>query len=146
LEDFDRPLKERGREAAKLIGRVIASEKLKSVLVVSSPAVRARETTEIMLSSSGVKAKVQFDPQIYEADLAALLEVLRRIDDHRRKVVLVGHNPGMETLVKFLTDEIRVMPTAALAKISLVRSSWQTLKGGEGHLDWLVTPKSISGS
>lgn len=146
LRDFDRPLKERGRKAAKLIGRVLTSEKLSEVLVVSSPAVRARETTEIVLSSSGIKAELRFDPHIYEADLHALLAVLSRIEDERQVVILVGHNPGLEILVRYLTGEILAMPTAALARIELQGKSWKALSDGDGRLDSLITPKSILNS
>jgi phosphohistidine phosphatase len=146
LRDFDRPLKKRGRDAAELVGRLIAAENLGDVLVVSSPAVRARETTEIMLRSSGVRAELRFDPQIYDADLESLLSVLRRIEDEKQTVILVGHNPGMEALLRFLTGETRAMPTAALAKISFDSSSWKSLNDGEGHLAWLVTPKDILSS
>jgi phosphohistidine phosphatase len=141
LRDFDRPLKERGRDAAELVGRLIAAENLSDVLVVSSPAVRARETAEIMLRSSGVRAELQFDPQIYDADLASLLGVLSRKEDDKQTVLLVGHNPGIENLIRFLTCEVRAVPTAALAKITFEGNSWKSLNDGEGHLNWLVAPK-----
>jgi phosphohistidine phosphatase len=143
LADFDRPLKKRGKEAAKQVGKVIASEKLSDVLIVSSSAQRTRETTNIVLRSSGVKAKVRFDPEIYEADLPALLEVLSRIEDDRNTVILVGHNPGMEILVRYLTGEPVVMPTAALSKILIDNSSWKGLGDSCGRLEWFTTPNDV---
>ena len=141
LADFDRPLKKRGREAAKLVGKLIASEKVSDLLIVSSSAQRTRETTELVLKS--VKAEVLHDPEIYEADLPSLLEVLSRLSDDRKTVILVGHNPGMEILVRYLTREVAVMPTAALAKIVIDNSSWKALSEGCGRLEWLTTPKDI---
>ena len=141
LADFDRPLKKRGREAAKLVGKLIASEKVSDLLIVSSSAQRTRETTELVLKS--VKAEVLHDPEIYEADLPSLLEVLSRLSDDRKTVILVGHNPGMEILVRYLTREVAVMPTAALAKIVVDNSSWKALSEGCGRLEWLTTPKDI---
>jgi phosphohistidine phosphatase len=143
LRDFDRPLKKRGRDAAELVGSLIAAENLGDVLVVSSPAVRARETTEIILRSSGIRAELRFDPQIYDADLANLLGVLSCMEDDKQTVILVGHNPGMEALLRFLTGETSAMPTAALAKISFDGNAWKSLNDGEGHLDCLVMPKDI---
>lgn len=140
IRDFDRPLTKRGREAAEVVGHTIAAEKLNNALVLSSPAIRARETTELMLQSSRLAADLRFDPQIYEADLSALLKILGQAEDERSAVILTGHNPGMETLVRFLTGEIRAMPTAALAKIILEGNSWQALSGGDGRLEWLITP------
>ncbi len=141
LADFDRPLKKRGREAAKHVGKLIASEKVSDLLIVSSSAQRTRETTELVMKS--VKAEVLHDPEIYEADLPSLLEVLSRISDDRKTVILVGHNPGMEILVRYLTREVAVMPTAALAKIVIDNSSWKALSEGCGRLEWLTTPKDI---
>jgi len=141
LADFDRPLKKRGREAAKLVGKLIASEKVSDLLIVSSSAQRTRETTDLVLKS--VKAEVLHDPEIYEADLPSLLEVLSRLSDDRKTVILVGHNPGMEILVRYLTREVAVMPTAALAKIVIDNSSWKALIEGCGRLEWLTTPKDI---
>jgi len=140
IRDFDRPLVKRGREAAELVGHTIAAEKLSKVLVVSSPAVRARETTELVLQSSKLPTEIRFDPQIYDADLSRLLMVLGRIEDQNEVVLLIGHNPGMESLVRFFTGEIHAMSTAALAKIIFGGDSWQTLVGGEGQLEWLVAP------
>jgi phosphohistidine phosphatase len=141
--DFDRPLNEQGRDAAERVGKLIAAEKPDDVLVVSSPARRARETTEIILRSSGVRAELRFDPEIYDADLVSLLSILRRVEDHNQTVILVGHNPGIENLIRFLTGEVRAVATAALAKITFEGNSWRSLNDGEGHLNWLVAPKTL---
>jgi len=140
LADFDRPLKKRGREAAELVGELLASEKLRDVFVVSSPAKRTQETTEFALKKKKLKAKVQFDPDIYEADVLTLLRVLSRIDDQHQTVIMVGHNPGMEDLVRYLTREVQAMPTAALAKIRLEDNSWGEITPGAATLEWLVAP------
>jgi len=141
LSDFDRPLKKRGKEASKLVGQLIRKEMLSDLLVVSSPAQRTRETTKIVLKNASLDPEVRFDPQIYEAELAGLLEVLGRIESDRECVMIVGHNPGMENLLRLLTGASREMPTAALAKIKLNTESWKSLSGSEGHLEWLKTPE-----
>jgi phosphohistidine phosphatase len=134
--DFDRNLEMQGREAAAKVGFVLASEKLTKPLFLSSPAIRARETTEIVLN--GLPGPVaRFDSRIYEADLSSLLTTLSEIDDETEVVVLVGHNPGLENLLRFLTGEIRGMPAAGLAKILLSRKSWRDLIQGAGTLSWV---------
>ena len=145
-QDSDRPLSKQGLEEAAVIGKALASEQLARVVVVSSPAIRAKETTEIMLRSSGLESLASWEPKLYDADLPALLGVISRVEDDKDIAILVGHNPGMETLVRFLTGEIRAMPTAALAKVKLEVNSWKNLNGGEGRLEWLVTPEGLSGS
>lgn len=147
LSDFDRPLKGRGRKAAEQIGQVLVEEKLlstaQSPLVISSPAVRARETTELVLESSGLKLKPRFDERIYEADVRTLLQVVHAIPDESDTALLVGHNPGFENLLAYFTGDMRHMPTAALAKIEFDVKTWKKVSEGAGRLEWFVTPKEL---
>lgn len=142
MRDFDRPLKERGREAAELVGQRLAAEKLKHPSVICSPAVRTRETAEIVLESSEIKADERFDERIYDASLRDLLQVVSDIPDDVQVAIMIGHNPGFEELLAYLTGEGRHMPTCALAKIKLI--GWKNVKAGEGSLEWFITPKELS--
>jgi len=142
VPDFDRPLKKRGRKAAAAVGKKLASEELSDPILISSPAARTRETTAILLQN-GLDADVNYDERIYNADLQQLLAVIADVDAKRKQVILVGHNPGMEYLLEFLTGSSQRMPTAALARISSKKSSWQLGKG-EGKLEWLVTPDELN--
>ena len=83
LRDFDRPLKGRGRDAAKQIGKRLADEKPLPVLVVCSSAARTRETAEIVLKHSNLKVDVNFVQRIYEASLRDLLQVVSEIPDDK---------------------------------------------------------------
>lgn len=144
LRDLDRPLKGRGRRAAEQMGQVLAEEKLKTPLVISSPAVRARETTERVLESAGVTVEPRFDDRIYEANVRTLLEVVRSIPDTSDTAILVGHNPGFENLLAYFTGDNRHMPTCALAKIEFDAASWSELSEGEsGRLEMFVKPKDL---
>jgi phosphohistidine phosphatase len=141
--DFDRPLKGRGRRAAEQIGQVLAEEKLESPLVISSPAVRARETTELVLESAGFKVKPRFEERIYEADVRTLLDVVQSIPDSADTAIMVGHNPGFENLLGYLTGDNRHMPTCALAKIEFDVASWSKVSDESGRLELFVTPKEL---
>ena len=143
LRDFDRPLKGRGRRAAEQMGQVLAEEKLKSPLVISSPAARARETTELVLESSGLKLEPRFEERIYEADVRTLMEVVRSIPDSSDTAIMVGHNPGFENLLSYFTGENRHMPTCALARIEFDAASWSGVAEETGRLELFVTPKDL---
>lgn len=143
LSDFDRPLNERGVGDAKLMGKFICKMKIDPDLIVSSPAERARQTTELVLTSSGLQLELRFDARIYEASTRRLLEVISQIEDTVDTVMLVGHNPGFEELVEALTNTERGMPTAALACIELRDNQWKTVGAGKGQPKWLVTPKDL---
>jgi len=142
LRDFDRPLKERGREAAAVVGQRLAAEKLSQPLALCSPAVRTRETAEIVLKSAKLKVDERFDERIYEASLRDLLEVISEIPENVKAAILIGHNPGCEEVLAYLTSESRHVPTCGLAKIKL--EQWKNVRAGEGSLDWFITAKELA--
>jgi phosphohistidine phosphatase len=143
LDDFDRPLNERGRKAAITVGKFLAKEKVPIDLVLSSPAMRARETSGLVLKASTISLEMRFDQRIYEASSMRLMEVVTQIDDDRNTVLLVGHNPGMEELLTLLTGKEERMQTAALATISLNVKKWERVIPGKGLLDSLIRVKEL---
>lgn len=143
LRDFDRPLNDRGNEAAPLVGRYIREQKLKVDLLFSSPAVRARQTAALVKESAGLSAELLYDERIYEADAARLLEVVTQAGESADALMLVGHNPGLEQLLKLLTGEERQMQTAALACVALDVETWGKVRAAAGRLEWLVRPKEL---
>ena len=144
MRDFDRPLKGRGRDAAKQIGKRLGEEKPHPELVVCSPAARTRETADIVLKHARLKVELTFDKRIYEASLRDLLQVVADIPDDKQTAMMIGHNPGFEELVAFLSGEHRRMPTCGLAKIRLDVASWKDVRAGEGTLEWFVVPKELA--
>ena len=144
LEDFERPLNGRGREAAPLVGQLVRERKLRVDLLLSSPAGRARQTAALVKESAGLTAELLYDERIYEADADALLEVVTQTAESVDALMLVGHNPGMEELLTLLTGETRSMSTAALACIALDVEKWGKAREGAGRLEWLVRPKDLA--
>ncbi len=143
MADFDRPLNGRGRKAADVIGRFIKRESIKPDLVLSSPAVRARETIEIVLKAAKLEPKVRFDEQIYGAGPGELLKVISQVESGVGTVLLVGHNPGMEQLLQSITGRVERMPTATLAKIDCRIDHWGDIAKAKGTLVLLVRPKEL---
>ena len=142
LRDIDRPLNKRGREATEVVGERLRAEKLKDPFVICSPAVRTRETSELVFDSAKLKVAEHFDQRIYEASLRDLLEVISETPESEKVAILIGHNPGCEELLSFLTGESRHVPTCALAKITI--EDWKNVKSGEGSLEWFLTPKELA--
>ena len=143
LADFERPLKGRGRDAAERMGRFLASKKVNISLLISSPSVRTRETVDVLLQHARLNVEPVFDERIYEASLATLAQIVSEIPADKKTAMLVGHNPGMEELLAFLTHETKHMPTCALARISLDGVNWKEIDRGVGKLEWFVTPKDL---
>ncbi len=145
LSDFDRPLNERGKKAAHAIARYIRKHKMMPDLVLSSPAVRARETTGIITTTAKLTAEIRYDQRIYEADPPRLVQVLSQIENNFCSVLLVGHNPGIEELISLLTGSSQHMPTAALAKIRLEGADdWSEISQAKAILELTIKPKDIT--
>src|SRR5690242_9093233 len=103
LADYDRPLNDRGLEAAPFMGRLMRERGYLPDAVISSPAKRARKTAKLASEAAGVRSSILFDEQIYEASPQTLVKVLSAVDDKAGSAMVVGHNPGMEGLIRFLT-------------------------------------------
>ena len=143
LSDFARPLNERGLKAAPFMGKFIYKNQLQPKLILSSPAERAKQTAILIKENAQIGGEIRYDERIYEASPSRLLEVISEQSDKIQLVMLVGHNPGLEGLLKILTDEIQPMPTAALAVIDLKISKWSGISSSTGNLRMLIRPKEI---
>jgi len=143
LSDFERPLNGRGKRVAPFMGEVIKDRGFEPDLIISSPAVRARETARLLAESSGYAGKIHHDTRMYEASPKTLQQVVAEVDNRFETLMVVGHNPGMEGLVRMLTGKSERMPTAALAIIDLDISDWSDLRDDSGKLRDLMRPKDL---
>lgn len=125
LADIDRPLSPHGLAEAEAAGRWLQQQRLVPDRVLCSPARRTRETLEAVLGQTGY-VEQRLEPRIYEAtpgNLAAL------VDEHREveRLLLVGHNPGLEQLVALMhsgqSGDYRGMPPASVAVLSLPKEA-----------------------
>ncbi len=154
LDDFDRPLAPRGIDAAPQMGAYLEAKGLRPDLVLCSPAVRARQTWSLVARALGGTIRVKELQGLYPGSPSRLLEALRRAPDDDARVMLVGHNPGLENLAmalagpaskpKALAKLHAKFPTAALAEIAFEADSWRDLGPGGGRLKRLVWPKDLA--
>jgi phosphohistidine phosphatase len=143
LSDFDRPLNKRGLESIQMIGQEMYGLNLDIDFVLSSPAKRAKQTAILAKESGGISCEIQYEDGIYEASVMKLMHIVSEINYKFDSVLLVGHNPGFEELIRVLTGKIQVMPTATLAKINLDIESWSKIAANCGTLDFAITPKEL---
>ncbi len=152
--DYDRPLNSRGERAARLMGEHATSIGLGIDAIVSSPAVRCTETLDLFQPAAGLGTmEVHWDRRIYLASSATLIDCLRDLDDADERVLMVGHNPGMEDLILDLVPDdgsspLRDLaeekfPTAALATIELDVASWGDVDMRTGRLTLFVRPRDL---
>lgn len=127
LADFDRPLNNRGRRDAPRMGQLLARHDLTPDLIVTSAARRAATTAELVALAAEYAGDIQYTNELYLADPDTFLEVARETDDDVARLMLVGHNPGIEELVSALAGRDEGMPTAALACFRLTIDHWRDL-------------------
>ena len=144
LEDFDRSLNDQGRGQAEVVGEYFKKQNVSLDLVLSSTALRARETTELFLAAAECVTEVRYDQRIYEASCPRLFEIISAIEKDKNTVLLVGHNPVFEELLQRLTGRFESMATGTLAKMDL-EADWNDAAELKGELDWLVKPKELAG-
>ena len=144
LSDHDRPLNNRGRRDAPLMGRKLLKEQLVPQIIISSSAVRAHSTAKKVAKACGYEDEILIDPALYGSGYSDYLNVLINQEDKHDIIMLVGHNPISEQLVEVLTGEIVTMPTCAIACISLPITSWkQIIAKTKGQLLNLWRPKEL---
>jgi phosphohistidine phosphatase len=144
MTDFERSLHDDGKRAAELVGEFLNSKDVELDLVLSSPALRARETVEAVLKAARLNVDINYDARIYEGGLAQLLEMISQIGEEKDIVMLVGHNPSLEELLQTLTGEVRKMSAGAIANIAFGATEWSKALEEKGKLDWLVNPKELA--
>jgi len=148
--DFDRPLNERGRRAARTIGREMRAQGLEFDQVIASPAVRVIETLADVEHGYGQPLNPAFDKRIYLASKETLLDIVQSADEGAERLLIVGHNPGLETLAMLLTRgeglraEVAIKyPTATLAEISLPVERWSEVEEGVGTIARFTRPRDL---
>ena len=144
LPDHDRPLKGRGKRAAKRMGQELRSRDLVPDLIVSSTARRARGTARRAAESAGYDREIPETRDFYATTAGQLLSTLpEHVADAYDCVMIVGHNPTSEDLVEQLTGAGIIMTTANLACIDLDIDSWREAPRASGALRFLLRPKEL---
>ena len=127
LADHDRPLNGRGRRDAPRMGQLLAQHDLTPDLIVTSAARRAATTADLVALAAEYSGDIQYTDELYLADPETFLDVARDTPDEVARLLLIGHNPGIEELVSQLAERDETMPTAALACFRLAVDRWGDL-------------------
>lgn len=147
LSDRDRPLNKRGRRSAPDMGSRLAARGHRPDLIISSPAKRALMTAKIIAEEVGyAKSGIVTDESMYFSGVSGMEKMLERVDDSYQKVMIVGHNPAMTSLMNKLSgSDVYNMPTCAVAIIGYDMTSWSELSSEGGKLLEYDFPKNKAG-
>ncbi len=127
LKDKQRPLKKRGVEDAKEIGKLLLENELVPQVILSSSALRARQTAEQVTETCKYKGKISYLDEYYMAEPEIYLEKIKSLPDEIERVLVIGHNPGLEALLQMMDGKIESLPTGSLAYLSLSLDAWANI-------------------
>jgi phosphohistidine phosphatase len=148
--DFERPLSERGLSDAQKMANWMAQLTDLPTMIVSSPALRAYQTALIFAHALDMQpGDINFDKRIYAGSGSNILGRIKQFPETTKSILLVGHNPGFDSLLQTLckTAEYRsdgkLMTTAAIAKVN-VAGLWQNISSNSCELNRFTRPKELS--
>ncbi len=140
MNDFDRPLTEKGLHDAALMAQKLKIAELVPEYILTSPSLRTKTTAAIFAKTLLIK-KGGENKHIYEANTHQLLKNINHLSDDYSFVALVGHNPGISQILYELTGELRDMSPADVALIGFDFDEWEMVHSDTGTLAWYGSPK-----
>jgi phosphohistidine phosphatase len=127
LDDFDRPLKNCGKKDAQAMAQILVEKELLPEKLFASSAKRTRRTAEIIVEETKTDFPVEYLDQLYLAETPCYENLLRELPDDLNHVMIIGHNPGIESLVQIFCKEIESIPAGAIALVSAPVNRWKDL-------------------
>ena len=147
LDDHDRPLAPRGHRDAPRMGKRLARRGLDPDLLLTSTALRARETADYLAAALGLaRSRIRVERRIYLASPGELLKVIAALDDSLASVLLVGHNPGLTDLANMLLPSLDLdnLPTAGVVAVRSSAVRWKDIDSATLALGFYDSPKQGS--
>lgn len=145
IPDYDRPLLDTGVSRMKRITEYLKKQEARPDLIVTSHAVRAKETARIIaLGLLYPVDKIVIDEKIYHGDMDDLINLITALSNDVDRAMIVGHNPMMTTLSNiFLEKPIDWLPTSGVICIEFVTNNWEDILKADKKTDFIITNKLI---
>jgi phosphohistidine phosphatase len=144
LPDEERPLNKRGKSAADLMGKFLRDRKFVPDTILSSTAKRARQTAKRLKKSGKFDASILAVPSLYFQGSRAYLREIASLDSTLETVLVIGHNPDLESLAARIAGKHVDLPTATIARISIKGGDWSTVLDAKGlTLEEVYRPKEL---
>lgn len=148
VEDHDRPLNKRGRRDSPVIAGHLQEIGWAPEVVLSSDSARTTETLHCMIDAFQPRPRVDFLRGLYHGGIHELREAAARVSSEVGTVLALGHNPGWEDAVHWLTAQHVELKTANAALLESSGQSWRDVLQGEGSWQLLevIRPKQLLSS
>ena len=134
------------------MGKAMAERGIEPELVLCSSARRTRDTLDLILPELRVEPKVVYEDSLYHASAAEMLNILQAVEPSANRVMMVGHNPEIQSFAldlvgsgpKQYRDRLRMKyPTAALTVINFENGLWKNVTVNSGTLNLFLSPKDL---
>ena len=129
ISDHDRPLDKVGKDDALHMGKLIKDKGMIPSLIISSTALRAKTTAELVAKGCSYQGDIVLNESLYEAKPKDYLAIVQTLSDKYGSVLIVGHNPTVEGTIQMLTgsSDVVAISSCALAYLSLSIEEWSDL-------------------
>ncbi len=145
LKDIDRPLNQRGYDAAYAAANWFLTTKKTPNLIVSSTATRALNTALIFARTLNFNmANFELQAAVYESSESNLIDIISKFQNHTNTVMLFGHNPSITNVCNQLTDNLFFdnVPTCGIVSLQFNVNNWADIKTNKATLNYHRFPKN----
>ncbi len=144
LNDFDRPLNNRGIQDGNLMSKELLKKIDNVDLLISSSSKRTRLTADFFIESIKIN-KINFMDDLYHSSSENIINILKKINNAHESIMVIGHNPGLTDLVNKLTSiNLYNLPTCGVAIVNLNINSWGLINNFSKYdLEWMKFPKQL---
>lgn len=146
IRDFDRPLNKRGKNNAPAMGKLLKQQGIIPELVITSTAMRAKTTAELITAEIGIKPdKMVYEKELYLASAQEIFLLIKETPPEYNSVMIVAHNPGITELLNRLTggnNFVTNIPTCGVAELQF-EGEWNKLASGKCLLEKFLVPKEV---
>jgi phosphohistidine phosphatase len=145
LDDFDRPILSKGFVRTQKVCKYMLNMHLKPDCILSSPALRAFQTANIVIEELNLSLVPQICKNFYPGGVDEILDEISKISQNIEHVMVVGHNPVLTDLFAQVCEELDIewLPTSSLATLEFEISDWKELKGKIGVCTHYAIPKEL---
>ncbi len=144
MADFDRKLSRRGSKDISAIGKFLKRRGISTDLIISSPALRAQETTEKIADAIAYHNKIYYMKELYLAQAEAIMNLITHQDNDVESLMVVAHNPGITDIANWLGDiAILKMPSGSIVSLTFDTDKWSDIETHKGVVDFFVYPKQF---
>jgi phosphohistidine phosphatase len=145
MDDFDRPLLEKGKKRTRTIIHNLEKRKALPEFIITSPAIRALETAKIIAHHYSIPPEnFRVDKQVYTADDLNASDIFFDIPNHVNSLMVVGHNPSITNFAnRFIPKPVDPLPTSSVVCIKSEIGEWNDICQNISAVKFILYPKQL---